>query len=761
MNIPNAITLHQTLHGYDDGHRLLRASRDLAPDVQREMLALSDSSGQSSAPGFDPYLTAYPLAEAGLYAWSRTWSAPEMKRPGCVWTHTLLVEFADLALFEHLAHLHDLLDLLHQPDIKKGTIQGVAQYETPIMWRLPHITSQSRPSPLAQAAPSSEMERRLLFSLYDRPNSPVFLLAPNAMGYEELILSVWLQQWPRLRRQFAFCTGVTTNRKRNGQSFDLQVAPVNMATKLQREVPDATLLLSEALGTKPEAKRDGRVSEGDDSDKDISWLDVAVKDLSFAGAEPKPSLRGFFRHYGADVSAGRSEFAALGNVFAWIEKVNASQTPSGELAHLLEVMAGAFPRAKQAHSLKNNVFGRPSPNDLLKASDTEVVHALATTPYYRIFDTTALNVQARVEMLWKQRRENAEALLLDLGRRGNNPFVEDVVSAVARHVTPQEALSLFRRSPSLGAAFVQRNRTLVTSPTLWQGSVDLQRELFDTLAASTLTEQEQQSITAALFNAGAGALADEVKGRFGDVAASSILKQIEVSPRPVPPVWHSLLTAYPAVLATWLSDRIASSSINDAEAIEVIAPLLVLSHPTAHELKKVSPREWTRFVDQAFATHPSNAGAQRLQTDVCAFVLSRGLFHSDKEGSLMVQRTFQLVHNVLGQDRLSFTAWKWLEAMLPSLGYKDWDKCERLRLATIERWVQRDWPISQFINSIKDEDTLQSIILSCQQTPVGEDFFKRVRKNISDGSLSVPAWQKPLWTKKKKFINALLDQWKK
>ena len=35
----------------------------------------------------------------------RTWRAPEMSRPGCVWTHALLIEPALLESLEHLSVL--------------------------------------------------------------------------------------------------------------------------------------------------------------------------------------------------------------------------------------------------------------------------------------------------------------------------------------------------------------------------------------------------------------------------------------------------------------------------------------------------------------------------------------------------------------------------------------------------------------------------------------------------------------------------------
>ena len=46
------------------------------------MLSFSDLSGSSTGIKFDSYLTGYPVAELGMYAFARTWYANEMRRPG-------------------------------------------------------------------------------------------------------------------------------------------------------------------------------------------------------------------------------------------------------------------------------------------------------------------------------------------------------------------------------------------------------------------------------------------------------------------------------------------------------------------------------------------------------------------------------------------------------------------------------------------------------------------------------------------------------
>jgi hypothetical protein len=108
-------TVQQTLHGYGEGHRLLAGSASLPAQDIRTMLIFSDSSGGAAKLPADGYLTGYPLLESGKYVLARTWAAPEMSRPGCVWTHSLLIDFSDLATLRSAA---DLTSLFQKPEGK-------------------------------------------------------------------------------------------------------------------------------------------------------------------------------------------------------------------------------------------------------------------------------------------------------------------------------------------------------------------------------------------------------------------------------------------------------------------------------------------------------------------------------------------------------------------------------------------------------------------------------------------------------------------
>src|SRR3546814_20493757 len=83
------MTIDQCLFGYEDGHRLLASSMSLG-DQTSLLTKLSDLAPGTLFGSSHGYWTGLPLPELARYALFRTWPAPELPRPGCVWTHALL-----------------------------------------------------------------------------------------------------------------------------------------------------------------------------------------------------------------------------------------------------------------------------------------------------------------------------------------------------------------------------------------------------------------------------------------------------------------------------------------------------------------------------------------------------------------------------------------------------------------------------------------------------------------------------------------------
>lgn len=189
------IHINQLLHGYDEGHRLLAGS--IKPDRQsaKTLLALSDLSGQGVSPGPSGYITGYPLPQMSAYAIARTWLAPEMPRPGCVWTHTLLIDFSDLAVISNVA----LLNLFLRPSNRED-ISSYGQVLT---------TETSIAKSVHRSLPFSTM-LALLEAVYEFPKDCIFVKTQ-----EDLPASV---SAPYLHRNF-----------RKGLSWSPEIASVATA----------------------------------------------------------------------------------------------------------------------------------------------------------------------------------------------------------------------------------------------------------------------------------------------------------------------------------------------------------------------------------------------------------------------------------------------------------------------------------------------------------------------------------------------------
>ena len=106
------MVIHQMLHGYDHGHNYIQGSivLDSIHDMNK-IAMLSDWSEYTSGDDYS-YLSCYSLEESGYYVIAKTWYASEMSRPGCVWTHSLLIRKEELV---YIADFKQLLKFFVRP----------------------------------------------------------------------------------------------------------------------------------------------------------------------------------------------------------------------------------------------------------------------------------------------------------------------------------------------------------------------------------------------------------------------------------------------------------------------------------------------------------------------------------------------------------------------------------------------------------------------------------------------------------------------
>lgn len=211
MQSKSEIRIDQALHGYGRGHRQLASSIELDDQSRAEMLVLSDLLVSAAVDRGKSYLTAYPLKAASRYVLARTWAAGKEFRPGSVWTHSLLLDYQTLVLLPDLVRLNPLF---RQPQV-----QDFKDYAHPVVL-------ETRGWEKTGIAVSPLQATTALAQLYG-PGCVDDVIVPSGQDQENqiLVLALWRQMWPALRRQFAFTTAEGASLPDFGYPCTLRFAP--------------------------------------------------------------------------------------------------------------------------------------------------------------------------------------------------------------------------------------------------------------------------------------------------------------------------------------------------------------------------------------------------------------------------------------------------------------------------------------------------------------------------------------------------------
>lgn len=713
--------LHQTLHGYFDGHRLLKSSRELPVEVERTMLILSDMSGPRMVRGFETYLTGYPLKAIKSYAFARTWYAPEMARPGCVWTHTLIIQNSDLA---RILDLNPILNNFIRPEPNPKSWE---QYSSELMMYPEELSSNSnklRDDPMFQ-----ELALRALLALYSMPLSQVFLSADRASAdYELLTIALWSQQWARLRRNFRFCTGSIANRKMYNETFDWQIIPYTNYREIKREVPDAVFIdTRDILNDVPK------------------WASFALGDLF----NPQPNeLRRFLREFGAETSKERPDFIPL--LLLYSEYLRVSQGTE-RISKLTKLIAKLFPSPLDGMRVKARVFGgkdskliKRSPYSL-NLSEAALLEELASTEHYHAFDAEVLNIKARAAQLVNTDFNQASVIACSISSSKLTPIGEHYIDGIYEGIVLSNELAITADKFDLLYSLLRQKPELAQSPVLWRVSADEQRKFVKfILNVIRPTNEDIKHIVTAMLNGGSDAVVHDIPRIYRNTVIETLLSWCntlnETEPLSLGVEWKRLLSFNPDICIKWLKNNRQISS-------GTLLLLAAILDPNSSYVIKGGVSIWGKVA--------SIAKAQVEGTDlisIMSFLLALGFNNPGAGAVKLVIEAYETVHNAAENNQLSDPNWHVLEYLSPTVSWGgEWDKCERLTGALIDYFMQYRWTHKDFLKCLRNPVLLQKILIqtSAQSGIFGLSkryrFMRKIANKIFKGKLIVTPAQKELF----------------
>lgn len=659
MTSASAIKIHQALHGYTDGHRELALSAALSARDTKTLLTLSDRSGPGVKIPSGGYLTGYPLAESSLYVVARTWAAPELPRPGCVWTHSLLVDFTDLATIEDAT---GLLRMFVRPG---SGIPSV--YHEPIQY-LPA-------TPSSPALFGSEA-RHILAALYGRPTDRIIASVSQA-DPDILALSVWGQQWPRLRRAFRFCSLSASDRSTDSTPFDLQLLP-----------PDKV-----ARSRFPKSIEAERISI-----PDATWLDDALDDLLRPGAN---GLRTFLRRVGGDVAHGRESFASLCRLHTKLDRLEQDATSIDEAIALLD-------REFETGQAR---FARIAITQAA-ASQPERLHTGALDFVLRNLEFLGPNpapatLQNIGVELWRREPERVAVMLAETGS-GNRIAISAIDS-----VQLDSLIAGIKAAPSLSNEVLHRRPQVVGEPSFWSlEGLDVRAAL--TLAASdlNLAAAASTALVASTHN-----LAYPAVEALGAACVGRAVLQVDM-PLNVGRSWYEAVSAHPQAVAELFASHAVSARQSLVQFARAMQPDTMPNDFGADP--------WITALATSRGDVPEHDRAYFR-----AFILARALGNRSQQAAELAIQTFELIHNALAHRQMPDDGWQLIEKRLP-WSWADWDRCSRVRDAVCKLFSERGFPPAAFNRLTANDQLFSALAVNMASSKRGREYLKNVWKAMKN-----------------------------
>lgn len=663
------VNLNQCLFGYDDGHRILSASLKLPEETASLLLLHSDLVPGINISRLDGYWTGIPVPAAKAYALMRTWPAPEMPRPGCVWTHVLLIAMSDMARFPDLAVVGSLFA---RPNVSVG----YAAYANPLTV-----------DPLDTASPawrpvSRQSLLRVLRALY----APQYqgILPDDGAPMDSSIFAIWSQQWPRLRRTFSFRTAGLAVDPSGKLRFDLRVVRDPLSSDQTRQA--------------------------DESNQIAEWEQAAIDDL--LASEPS-RFRRFLWRYGSDVRRGREQFRFLAQLLL------ATDFPTLDgavLTQTLDNVVDALPDIENGKLLKEDLLScGQSLYSLLPAIDP-----IDTLGYFVSHtDLTALPPPPEVAFeaihdMWSIRASEILTITEQAANKSST-MVEQLLDHLSAVADPANFLAISRQHPTIRERLIRMNPELLDSPDL---ATVLQQELSNFLALLPDNEDlATRVLDRLLFSDNRDAAAfftDRFLEMTQDHVFDALVLEVAESGPPVPHVWLDAVRQQSPALARHMLERAATTT-----ALGALASWLSQDMTTG---PNDSTQDWANAllrVEDDICGQPR----QRLLVYLLALALARPSPGCEP----LFEKAFESVHADILSSRLPYDAFEALARFLPNLKWwRQSDTCLRLRLAVVRAYVNAKLDPESFQQLTSDDTLFDKLVDIASDTKRGRRFLRDV-----------------------------------
>ena len=617
------VKVEQILFGYDNGHGMLYSSLKKPLIQQREVERLSDASGNGI---FDSYISCFPLVEDEYYVFAKTWYADEMQRPGCVWTHMLLISFDDL---EKNMGTYSIQSLFHRPDVHKN--ENVYQ-----------ITCMA---PSIEEIRDSHYYEYIIYTLF-YSDKKALIGDGEAEKYEEGILDILSKLPVSMLKNITICTCSNSNRYINNNAFSYQITPQNNLNLLHREQPDVIVY-----------KNINEIEEFP------LWVKYVAEKFR---RNQQMVLYEYSRLYSDNSRLFLREFSKL--LYAVNEFLE--QT---DLENFLNMAERLIIKEKVIERTLELLFFEDVESFEMNFTKKSIVGKLVVEMQSKegIFVKKKLkpeHVSKQAKRIYKESDKKKIGRLFEkyIHKRLNDN-AEKIMQEIVTLLQPEDLKEIFGMNENICLVILRMNPNLLMCADIWKQKRDYQLEMLNCVKGRTVENQE--NMLGRIIDNTREDIGQEVYEIFGNSLVCLLYvycKKGRLKTNEQIKIWGKYLMKDSSRSIEFLKE------ISDARIL-----ISLMKEEDSYQISSIE--EMGAWID---ACENNMVALQQQDGYIVSFFLLPLCLKTKRTRSALSQFVYETIYHKLEQSKMEYEQWKKIDILLPELPVEQsWDKCLRLKMA--------------------------------------------------------------------------------
>lgn len=622
--------VHQALHGYNQGHNLLYSSINLSYEDEDYMKKQSDWT-EFVDDEDSSYIKAYILPKSHLYVVSKSWYAYEMSRPGCVWTHSLIIDLDDITIdFD----FRSLLNYFSRPKDKMDSYDEI----------LDIVSSEKDITPHALDFFTLNQIAYLYFSLLTN-NKSTFQIEETSYIYQYLLLSL-LQFLPLdVVADSNLCSGTTIIANANSG------INISFSNNINKRLQDVTL-------------------EGESFSKTEN-----IGLLYFANAIKKQEnkVASVLRAYSNEIGVKTERLLVFGNLLYGLEKPNDITYNS-----ILESLVFAFPDQNDGVRIKQAFLSQKVIE--LYTSMENFYTCLCVNSYEKSIDFLSLYPYEEVDKTIRTDIDTLEAFL-------NNILSSDMISTYGNGLLKYEAHCL---SIEWQKTLYERNwnlfRSLLNFDPSWlynkywlegsQSKIDTLLTVFERIELSKFSDWQLLLSTLLRSNRiQIGAIIQNALIQYHPNAVVDVLQFIQNGNNPTD-LCYTICESNKQLMVQWIKEQVSFSN-------GVVVFITHIMPPNSKEAKECGSLPWYKITTQMAET--SNAW-------IYTYLYQLSFNWTDSISIRILKISFWQIYQMFENNSMSKSITLSLSSYLEELPpWQWWDNCKKLRKGLVNTMKKKGY----------------------------------------------------------------------